>query len=693
MKSSVLYIFESMNPLKIVFILLCIVFLGTGFCRAQIAKTQVVQLSAIANSNGTITLKWPSENYAGNFVIYHRDLATNNRSWSGPDATLSGTTSSFTDASTKLGTDREYYVYKIRSNTIESRGYIYAGNSVLSKPNKGHIVLLIDSAYIKALAKELTILQTDLLGSGWFPKLIYAGRNEKPAAIHNRIKSYMDGVVIRPKCLYIIGHVPVPYSGHFSNSGDRPPPDGHTEGAGNHTGAWPADLYYGDLVGDWSDNLVRCETGSEIRNHNIPGDGKFDLSVIENPIELEIGRADLFAMDLFSKNDTLLTKEYLNRVHDFKIGKKIYSRRALIDNNFSTFNLASTGYHNFPCFVGLDSIFEGVDYFTAQNTGSYLWSYGCGAGSFTSCNGIGTSDDFMRYKGKFNNAFTMLCGSYFGDWDNKNNFLRAPLASGSLTSCWGGIPKWYLHHMGLGMNIGFGTKITQNNALLDKVSAKDYPDGNFNNSANGVYIALMGDPTLCMLSVLGPSNLIANSKNGNVTLSWNASKGKVDGYILYRIDTAKQAYKEIAWWCPGKSSRTTDTTFTDICNWSTGNYIYAVRAHKMETTGSGSYENLSIAAMASVAHSNTVIENEKTEITLFPNPSSSCVNASGLIPHLYCEIIATNILGEILFTRREFASQSGSILLDIGTLETQIVQLKIIQGRKLFSGKLLYIQP
>lgn len=682
-----------MKPVKIVFILLAIAFFGTRFCSAQIAKTQVVQLSAIANSNGTITLKWPSENYTGNFVIYHRDLATNNRQWSGPDATLPGTSNSFTDVSTKLGTDREYFVCKILSKTIESRGYIYAGNSVLSKPNKGHIVLLIDSAYIKALAKEITILQTDLLGSGWFPKVMYAGRNEKPSAIHNRMKSYIDGVIIRPKSLYIIGHVPVPYSGNFSSSGDRPPPDGHVEGAGNHTGAWPADLYYGDFVGDWSDNLVSCETGSQKRNHNIPGDGKFDLSAIENPIELEIGRADLFAMDQFSINDTLLIKEYLNRVHDFKTEKKTYSRRALIDNNFTTLNLASTGYHNFPCFVGLDSVSDDVDYFTGQNTGSYLWSYGCGGGSFTSCNGIGTSNDFMRYKGKFNNAFTILCGSYFGDWDNDNNFLRAPLAAGSLTSCWGGIPKWYFHHMGLGMNIGFGTKITQNNALFDKVSAQDYPDGNFNYSANGVYIALMGDPTLCMLSVSGPSNLLAKSKNGTVTLSWNASKGKIDGYIVYRIDTAKQEYKEISWWCPGKSSRTIDTTFTDLCNWSSGNYLYAVRAHKMETTGSGSYENLSIAAMASVAHTNTVIANEQKDIALFPNPSTSCVSASGLSPNLYCEIIATNMLGERLFTKSLFASQSGSILIDLGNLETQIVQLKIIQGRTLFAGKVLYIQP
>jgi hypothetical protein len=30
----------------------------------------------------------------------------------------------------------------------------------------------------------------------------------------------------------------------------------------------------------------------------------------------------------------------------------------------------------------------------------------------------------------------MVFGSYFGDWDSQDNFLRAPLASGALTSAW-----------------------------------------------------------------------------------------------------------------------------------------------------------------------------------------------------------------------------------------------------------------
>ena len=59
----------------------------------------------------------------------------------------------------------------------------------------------------------------------------------------------------------------------------------------------------------------------------------------------------------------------------------------------------------------------------------------------------------------------MFFGSYFGDWDSPNNFLRAPLATPTytLTSAWAGRPYWMFHHMALGETIGFSTRLTQNN--------------------------------------------------------------------------------------------------------------------------------------------------------------------------------------------------------------------------------------
>ena len=514
-------------------------------CASVGAQSQAKSRSAFAlavagvdnNEAAPLALKWPNDGYTGNYVIHHRDFIHANNAWKGPDATLAGNITTWKDTLSK-GLSREYRVLKVKNATTEALGYIYVGNQFKTPPTRGGIVVLVDSSYIVALKSEISTLGNDLMADGWFPSYVVIGRNEKVDAVKAKLEAHIKRLPKAPKALYILGHIPVPYSGNFSSNGDRPPPDGHVEGAGNHTGAWPADVYYGTVDCYWGDEIVNCTTGSEARHKNVPGDGKFDQSAPECPVVYEIGRVDLYSMDAFSKNDTLLTKEYLDRVHNYKLGKTTFRRRGLIDNNFTGLNLASTGYHNIPCFIGLDSFSDAVDYFTEQTAGSYLWSYGCGAGSYSSCSGIGTTNNFVANKGKFSNAFTILAGSYFGDWDSKNNLLRGALAGGSLASCWGGIPKWYLHHMGLGQNIGYGARITQNNI-------NDYFNGSFNYSWNGVFIALMGDPTLNMLYVQPPSNLSAVESNGGTLLKWNKSGEKVDGYVVYRIDQKTQEYKEI----------------------------------------------------------------------------------------------------------------------------------------------------
>lgn len=626
--------------------------------QAQIAKTQVVQVSATTNGDNSITLKWPNENYSGKYVIYHRDFIHANNSWKGPDATLAGNINAWTDTLSK-GLSREYRVSKVNGTATDALGYIYVGNEFKTNPTKGGIVLVVDSSYIQALKNEIATLQSDLYADGWFPTIIYAGRNEKVDIVKSRLENHIKTLIAKPRALYLLGHIPVPYSGYFSSNGDRPPPDGHVEGAGNHTGAWPADVYYGTVDCYWGDDIVNCTTGSENRHKNVPGDGKFDQSAPECPIQYEMGRVDFFGMDVFTKNDTLLTKEYLNRAHDYKIGKTTFRRRGLIDNNFTGLNLASTGYHNLPCLIGLDSFSDAVDYFTEQNSGSYLWSYGCGAGSYSSCNGIGTTNNFVSNKGQFKNAFTMLAGSYFGDWDSKNNLLRGALAGGSLASCWGGIPKWYLHHMGLGINIGYGAKITQNNV-------NDYFNGAFNYSWNGVFIELLGDPSLNMLYLQPPSNLTATEVGGATLLTWKKSGEKVDGYVVYRIDQQTQEYKEIATFCGLGNSTTTDTFLWDYCkptvlNPNRNYYKYAVRAYKIEKTGSGSYQNLSLASTANSKYSldQTVIGS--MGLSVYPNPTKGLTTLSNLPKNTLITISVINVLGQTIQTFSQESTESGNL--------------------------------
>jgi hypothetical protein len=210
----------------------------------------------------------------------------------------------------------------------------------------------------------------------------------------------------------------------------------------------------------------------------------------------------------------------------------------------------------------------------------------------------------------------MLSGSYFGDWDIANNFLKAPLAQSSLASFWGGIPKWFVHHMGLGMNIGYGAKITQNNTNF-------YFNGGFNSSSNSVHIALMGDPTLKMRNIGTVNQVNAESKSNYVFLNWSSVQGNIDGYAIYRVDTVNNIYSKL------NTNTVTDTFFVDNQNFNNGTFTYTVKAIKLETTPSGSYYNTGGAGFVKINHSTNSINNfskNKLDLEIFPNPSNGIFN-------------------------------------------------------------------
>ena len=149
-------------------------------------------------------------------------------------------------------------------------------------------------------------------------------------------------------------------------------------------------------------------------------------------------------------------------------------------------------------------------------------------------------------------VFTLLFGSYFGDWDSQNNFLRAQLATPSFTlaSAWAGRPYWIPHHMGLGETIGFAARVTQNNA--GSLYSANY-------GTNWVHIALMGDPTLRLHPVPHrlPSSLSSNRTAG-IDLAWTPSPDAVAGYHVYRSASAAGPFTRLT------ANLLTGTTYTDL---------------------------------------------------------------------------------------------------------------------------------
>ena len=533
---------------------------------AQTSVNYAVSIQAEVQENpAQITLKFNQDSYANAYFVYRKLASATN--WGPVLANLSATDSIFIDTTVSVGQSYEYRILKqaqAGSNNFTGYGYINAGIKLPAIEQRGGIILLVDSTLSQALTLEINRLVQDLKGDGWNVYIHNIPPSMPVPAVKNII--YND-YILQPqanKTLLLLGHVPVPYAGQIY-------PDGHP----NHEGAWPADTYYADMNGLWTDNVINVTATFDTRNHNVPGDGKFDQSLFVD-LELEVGRVDMSNLPSFTSNEIELTRRYLNKNHQFRHKKIEVKRQAVIDDNFSNYAeaFAANGYRNFPTFFGTAFV-QDADYVTSLKNDSYLWSYGCGAGTHTSCSGVANTNTFVN--DSLASVFTMLFGSYFGDWDRNDNFLRAALASGqTLTNCWGGRPNYYFHHMALGKHIGYSTLLSQNNTNLYYAGL----------TSQWIHSALMGDPSLRMHVVAPVQQMTLDTLDQAVLVQWTASTDSIVDYYIYRKSLLDNDFQRIYTASPS------DSSYVDSCM-ASGTYIYMIRAAVLEKSASGTYYNLS----------------------------------------------------------------------------------------------------
>jgi hypothetical protein len=584
------------------------------FLHAQTPKDCSVEMWAqVQASPPTVTLNWVSSATTGSYAVA-RKLKTAG-TWSTLAAGLSGTTTQYTDNTINAATHYEYRV--IRSGvtgTVNYTGYGYlnAGIEIPLVEYRGKLILLVADIFSVSLAPEIKRLEEDLEGDGWEVIKTFVSQTASVTAVKSIIVNTYTNDPANTKAVFLLGHVPVPYSGELA-------PDGHPD----HVGAWPADTYYGDMDGTWTDVTVSSTPTNPIRIVNVPGDGKFDQSLLPSAIELQVGRVDLWGMTSFSLSETQLLKNYLDKDHDYR--KKIFApvKRALIDDNFGYMGgevFAASGYKNFGPLVTPSNVAV-ADYTTTMTGNSYQWSYGCGAGSYVSASGIGSTSDFAS--ANLQGVFTMLFGSYFGDFDIQNNFLRAPLCQGkTLTNAWAGRPQWMFHHMALGENIGYCARLTQNNTNTYFPSPYPLNYGLFNT----IYIALMGDPSLRNDIVAPVSNVVATANNNTCNITWTAStETAVLGYNIYMKNDTNKTYVKI------NPNLISGTAYTTNCLLHAGIYKYMVRAVKLENTPSGTYYNMSEGIADTAFNATGIAVNSLFTYTLngnsisFTNLSSNAV--------------------------------------------------------------------
>ena len=440
--------------------------------------------------------------------------------------------------------------------------------------NRGKLVLLVDDTQASALESELVTLKEDLVADGWVVLRHDVSPDAEVPDVKAIIKADYDADPDNVKVVYIVGHVPVPYSGNMN-------PDGHS----NHRGAWAADAFYGDMDGTWTDTTVNNTTASRTDNQNVPGDGKYDQSTLPSTLELAVGRVDLNDMPAFSLSETELLRQYLNKAHAFRVTDTKVRHRALVRDRFTGYaeGFSQSGWRLAPL-VGRDNVTAGL--WEDLITNDYLWAYGCGGGSYTKANGVSTTTVYAVTT--YRAAFNMIFGSYFGDWDTTNNFLRAPLGNPTygLTNAWAGRPNWFFHHMALGETTGLSFRMSTRTIY------------NYSYQRGGVHIALMGDPALRMTYTEPPSGLAGVSlATPEVMIAWYpASDPDVVGYYIYRSGSLDEPFTKLT------ESPITETRYTDPYALN-GTNVYIVRSLKLEESPSGSYYNLSVGDVVTVSHS------------------------------------------------------------------------------------------
>ena len=571
-----------------------------------------VQLYAEVNDDPlSITLKWlPNAAVGETYFIWKKEKET--IGWGTSIGSVSaGDELEFTDTDIAFGRSYEYMVQLRSAGTVLAWSYVNSGVGVPLDPNKGDMLLLVDERHASELASEIAVLEQDMYRDGWMVSTAIIDSTSTPEEVKDQIKDYYQSLP-RLVGLYLLGNIAVPYSGELY-------PDFFI----NHWGAWPADVYYGDMFGEWTDTDVNNTIALDSRNHNIPGDGKFDQSSVPSSINLQVSRVDFHDLDAFTETEEDLLSGYLNKAHTFKMAEYRPVERGMFDQGnltFSSEGFAQNAIRNFTAFFGPDSVSE-ADYWTTLNGNDYLWSYGSGSGTYSLANDLNglsalTSDHIAD--GFNESTFTMLYGSYFGDWDTPNNLMRSVIANGRTLSCsWAGRPNWHYHHMALGENIGYSARTSQ-----DKYS--DYSSLSIGTLVTweGVHVAQLGDPSLRMYYLTPPGEVTVETEAENAVLNWEAStEVDLDGYNVYRRPTD-------GLWSKVNPEILTETNFIDTTVPDAGDYIYMVKTTKLKTNSSGSFYNESLGSEAEAVSFFVGLNELDFDFKLFPNPSNGFVTVS-----------------------------------------------------------------
>lgn len=565
-----------------------------SFGQKQIDLDRSIPLSA-SYADDVLTIHWERALDADAYTLSYRTDVSDYLTLIGD---IPATDSTYTfDSSIDLSNGIEVSIKKQGGETYAT-GYLYSGKELFAPYTQPSYVIIVESSIQDSIAEALERYIDVVEKEAFDIRIVSVSKDDSVPEVKDKIIQLHTEQPI--DYLLLLGNIPVPYSGDNAI-------DGHYN---NHKGAWVFDAYYSIFNGNWTDATVDNTTASREANHNVPGDGKFDQSYLIGDVEIMLGRVDLSRLPKFSSSEAELTIKYLNKNIAFRTGLTRFPNRGLIDNNFNLAEGFGQGsYKSFRGFFHKDSV-HNKDYSTLKQQ-PYLWSFGAGGGNYKGASGIINTNQLSQ--DSVQTVFTTIFGSYFGDWDNTNNLLRASLASGNiLTNAWNGRPVMHFHHMAMGKTIG------QSMINIIKNTGQYY--SGFGN--HGAHISLLGDPTLKMYYSTPISDASANASVGQIEIIWEDSEER-DGYAIYG--------KKNGQWIRISGNETgLESPYIYESEEAIAYTSISIRPLQMITNPSGSYYTEGAGFISEVELSSSLEEIENAAFSIFPNPSSNMIFLRGI---------------------------------------------------------------
>lgn len=493
------------------------------------------------------------------------------------------------------------YEYRLMTNGVATGLRGTFGWDLPPVEHRGTFLLLVDETLAGDLETSLDRFERNLVGDGWRVVRRLAPRHDDRewrrntnavVAVREGIRRDWEASGGAVRSLLLVGHVVIPYAGMRAE-------DLHTGRGDNHFGAWPADTYYADVDGLWTDKepYPTYLAGTLLSvTHNVPGDGKWDTEWVpanaagEHKLEMSFGRLDFANMPSLGRGraaEVGVIRRYLEKTHRYRHGGMKVEARAVSGpylGVYSDTELFPTAMRTSRLFgFGEEAIFEG-DLFRLPEGRSAAWGFQSGGGKIDrvrdGTHGMVTTAMLASGKVQPRVSFTMLLGSWFGDWAaGEDNLLRAIVASKDhgLAAIWARYTEWIVDPMARGGTLGDAQLLTANESVR-------YQDPNRGTSRT---LTIHGDPSLRLHTVSPPRRVRGERSGASVRLRWDGSGMEAgDGWYVYRSAAGwRGPYERLAILDDGVAEYRDDAAVAGTS--------YLIRRAQRVLTGSGSYTNLS----------------------------------------------------------------------------------------------------